>query len=596
ASGLGPNNHWFSQENLFPGGADVPGTQENHDQFGSTFAAGDFNGDGRDDLAVGSPDEDDDVSEVKDSGAVTVLYGTPTGLSPDNSQLITQDGFVYNGPDIPSAPEAYDYFGRGLAAGDFNGDGRDDLAIGAASEGVQGNTILVAGVVHILYGGGTGLAATGNQLYSQGTSDDNIKDQSEEGDYFGAALAAGDLNGDGTNDLVIGIPGKSFDETTSDPKFSAGAIQVIHAGGTGLSDANEFEWQGTRRQVRALLTDVQWEEAYGVGDGALFLKMPSGEPPTGHVASVTKVMTLLLAVEELTKPNSPYSLDDDVTISALAADTDGSRMGETTGYPPLAENDGMPLELLLYGMMLESCNKSAVAIAQHLTGETDGFGSWSNKMNQRAHDLGMTKTLYTNPSGGCITTPQDQVTLWRHAWQYPLFRQLVSEKLYDNCGTNAQGLLKCYVVVKFGDSGYPGLEGWKSGNVGSGPQLGLPWVTEAVVRQATRLDRSLIVALAQTKNKETDGDNLFDYGYRFLFTPDYRGGHQMNAPAVRDFTVRPITDTLSFTAMIDTQNFLRVHTWQVVAYIRQVAPLGNAALTFNDIAGGTNSVPATLLD
>jgi D-alanyl-D-alanine carboxypeptidase-like protein len=298
----------------------------------------------------------------------------------------------------------------------------------------------------------------------------------------------------------------------------------------------------------------------------------------------------------LVKANSPYHLDDPVTISALAADTGGSRMGLTTGYPPLAEDDVMPLELLLYGMMLESCNKSAVAIAQYFTGETEGYGIWTNRMNQRAAALGMTMTLYTTPPGGCITTPQDQVTLWRHGWQYPLFRQFVSEKLYYDCGVDAQGLPKCYDVVKFSDSGYPGLDGWKSGNGGSGPQFGVPWCTEAAVRQATRLDRSMIVALSQTANKETDGDNLFDYGYRLLFTPDYMGGSGMNLPPINDFAVRKIHDTLGVTALIYGGDQLRLDTWQLVTGIGQVGHLNNTAITIENLAPGTHAIRPASLD
>ena len=185
----------------------------------------------------------------------------------------------------------------------------------------------------------------------------------------------------------------------------------------------------------------------------------------------------------------------------------------------------------------------------------------------------------------------------RPASQYPLFRQLVSEKKLDfACGVDAEGKEKCSNMQKFGDSGYPELQGWKSGNGGKGPQLGVPWCTEAVVRQATRLDRSMVVALSQTANKDKDGDNPFDFGYHQLFTPDYRGGGGINSPAITDFAVRKIHDTLAVSAVIQSADQLRLDAWQIAAGIGQVSPLNASSLTINNLAAGTQAPRAKILD
>jgi FG-GAP repeat len=84
---------------------------------------------------------------------------------------------------------------------DFNGDGAADLAIGAPGENSA------SGVVHVLYGSGTGLTATGSQLWSQDSP--GIAGGAEAGDIFGFALAAGDFNGDSRADLAIGAPGEN---------------------------------------------------------------------------------------------------------------------------------------------------------------------------------------------------------------------------------------------------------------------------------------------------------------------------------------------------------------------------------------------------
>jgi hypothetical protein len=212
----------------------------------------------------------------------------------------------------------------------------------------------------------------------------------------------------------------------------------------------------------------------------------------------------------------------------------------------------------------------------------------------------MENTIYTHPAGGCISTPQDMVKLWSNGWLHPLFRQIATARYYTGayaCGVDAEGDAKCYFdVPKLADSGYPGLEGWKGGNGGLGPKMGVPWCTSSLLGQATRLDRTLVVSLQQTGDRWGDNDRLLDYGYKLLFTPDHRGGHRLNSPTATDFSVRSITDTLAFTALITSQNRLYVHVWQTVSGLGQLAPLGFAYVTVTNLAAGTHFVPTTLID
>src|SRR4051812_6607255 len=89
----------------------------------------DFNGDGFADLAIGIPDED--VGGFADAGAVSVIYGSASGLSATGNQHWTQDS-----RNVPDQSEAGDHWGTALSAGDYNGDGFTDLAIGAGFEDV----------------------------------------------------------------------------------------------------------------------------------------------------------------------------------------------------------------------------------------------------------------------------------------------------------------------------------------------------------------------------------------------------------------------------------------------------------------------------
>jgi hypothetical protein len=130
---------------------------EADDYFGYRLAAGDFNGDGAADLAVGVPGED--IGTAADGGAVHVLYGTPGGgLAATDNQLWHQGS-----SGIQGAVESGDRFGASLAVGDFNGDGRDDVAVGAPDEDIEPEAR--AGAVNVLCGTASGLSATGDQIW-----------------------------------------------------------------------------------------------------------------------------------------------------------------------------------------------------------------------------------------------------------------------------------------------------------------------------------------------------------------------------------------------------------------------------------------------
>ena len=218
-------------------------------QEGSIHA--DFNGDGVSDLAVGLPHED--VGSIQDAGAVSVIYGSLSGLI-TTDQLWTQDSAM-------ATSEAHDHFGWALAAGDFNGDNFDDLAIGAPLEDVEvpgrappipGETIDDAGAVYVLYGSDKqGLTATGRQMIVQGGSLNGgvVEDEPETGDGFGSALAAGEFGrpskGFGADDLAVGAPLEdlSFAFFTLIP--DAGAVNVLHGSSflaDGLSARSDQFW------------------------------------------------------------------------------------------------------------------------------------------------------------------------------------------------------------------------------------------------------------------------------------------------------------------------------------------------------------------
>ncbi|GGZ13020.1 FG-GAP and VCBS repeat-containing protein [Streptomyces poonensis] len=311
----------------------VPGGgAETGDGFGWMSAYGDFNGDGYDDLAVAATYED--LGSDKDGGTVAILWGSAKGLS--------------GGTTIKdAAPSSHDRWGRSLAAGDFDGDGTEDLAVGTTSNrvyvfkggitksgtsggqysftvplqsgGVAGTLNLTAGdingdkrtdlvvdgyetdsdmgwntnyyvpgsasglkassakelrrgvitgigdvngdgygdivtgqswdpgkdssdtvpgsstggKVNIIYGSASGPATVKAVTQNSG----NVPGSSERGDWFGSELSLGDVNGDGKTDLVVGAPGEDLDGVAN-----AGGVTVLYGSASGVNTASGYQF------------------------------------------------------------------------------------------------------------------------------------------------------------------------------------------------------------------------------------------------------------------------------------------------------------------------------------------------------------------
>ncbi|HMV67680.1 MAG TPA: FG-GAP-like repeat-containing protein, partial [Myxococcota bacterium] len=184
------------------------------DRLGAALAAGDFNGDGYDELVIGVPGE-------SNGGQIQILFGSAAGLTSVGNQTWYQS---INGTG--SADEAGDRFGATLEVGDFDADGYEDLAIGAPDEGV--GALASAGAVTIMYGSATGIVNT-RSLAFNGNS---VPGVAEASDKLGQALAAGDLNGDGYDDLLVGVP---FEDLTT---TNCGAFLYLAGSASGVTTAS----------------------------------------------------------------------------------------------------------------------------------------------------------------------------------------------------------------------------------------------------------------------------------------------------------------------------------------------------------------------
>ncbi|MEV0223092.1 VCBS repeat-containing protein [Streptomyces sp. NPDC050704] len=186
--------------------AGVPGTAEAGDAFSAETAYADFNGDGYDDLAVSSPTEK--VGSDTNGGTLAVLWGSASGL--------TGKGVTVADPAVGS----HDYWGKNLAAGDFDGDGKADLAVGNSSSTVY------------VYKGG--ISASGTAVGGRYTLKPPIQ---SGGDARGPInLTAGDVNGDGRTDLVI----DGF-ETSTDYGWATNYYVPGAASGLSVSSAQKLK-------------------------------------------------------------------------------------------------------------------------------------------------------------------------------------------------------------------------------------------------------------------------------------------------------------------------------------------------------------------
>lgn len=214
------------------------------------------------------------------------------------------------------------------------------------------------------------------------------------------------------------------------------------------------------------------------------------------MASTTKIMTAIIALE---KANP----DDIVTVSANAASTEGSSIYIEAG-------EKIRMSDLVYGLMLNSGNDAAVAIAEHISGSVSDF---CKEMNDKVKELGLLNTQFKNPNGlfeeGHFTTASDLAEITRYAMENELFREIVKTK------SKTVKLVDTNRELYFGNHNkmlwnYEGAIGVKTGYTKD--------TGRCLVSSAEKDGCVLIAVTLDAPNDWTDHKTLLDYGFSSIET------------------------------------------------------------------------------
>lgn len=212
-------------------------------------------------------------------------------------------------------------------------------------------------------------------------------------------------------------------------------------------------------------------------------------------ASVTKLMTLLIAVEAV--ENGRVKLTDKVTASENAWKLGGSQI-----Y--LEPGETFTMEQMLIAIAAGSANDACVAVAEHISGTEEAFVA---EMNRKAQELGLKDTHFVNPYGlpaeGHYTSAYDLAVIGRYALRYPLLTKLTSIKEYDLRG----GKFKLWNTNKL-LWWYKGTDGFKTG-----------WTNEAHYCLASTVERDglrlicVVMGVPQPKGHFAESMKILNWGF-----------------------------------------------------------------------------------
>lgn len=377
------------------------GTLAAFDFFGESVAAlGDLNGDMVQDLAVGARGTDDGAM---DAGAVWILFlDTLGGVSASQKISATAGNFTGNlGPT--------DWFGRAVtSAGDLNGDGTSDLAVGAP---LDDDGAMDAGAVWLLHLQPSG-AVLGSQKISN--SSGGLTTPLAAGDAFGSSLAgANDLDGNGTPDLLVGAP--RDDDGGMSSQSNRGAVWTLLLATNGsvigqrkISDT-EGGFEGTLQEVSsfgAAVTAIHDIDGDGTSDlvvgavgdfpntsfGSIWILFPSATADDCNGNGVPDLCDIANATSD--------DLDGDLVPDECSG-TGNFERGDCNGDNATNITDAV----FLLGYLFPAGAPPALDCGDACDANDDGSLNLSDVIVLLSALFGMPPGPLPGPSGGCGVDP-----------------------------------------------------------------------------------------------------------------------------------------------------------------------------------------------
>lgn len=221
-------------------------------------------------------------------------------------------------------------------------------------------------------------------------------------------------------------------------------------------------------------------------------------------ASVTKIMTLLLAMEAIEEGRA--SLDDMVVTSDLARRQSGTRIFLDVG-------EEQTLEVMLKGIAIESANDASVAVAEHLAGSVEAF---AEMMNKRAKELGMNDSYFVNPSGlpepegqGNLMSAYDIAVASRELLKYPKVMEWLSTWMEPiRVGQKNEFMMVNKNKLLKGDFHYPGADGIKTGFTNEAG-----WCLSATAKRDNLRLISVVLKAPSSKVRFDESKQLLNWGF-----------------------------------------------------------------------------------
>lgn len=217
-----------------------------------------------------------------------------------------------------------------------------------------------------------------------------------------------------------------------------------------------------------------------------------------QAASVTKLMTVLLCMEDLEA--GVITAEEPVTVSAQAAGQIGSQALLDAGA-------AYPLGELLHAAIVASANDAACALAEHLAGTEADF---ARRMNERAAELGMENTRYTNATGlpddAQYTTARDVAVLSREVCRHPAYFEHAS--VWMDTLTHPSGrvtdLTNTNRLVRF----YEGCDGLKTGSADASKYC----LSATAQKNGLRLI-AVVLGADSSQRRFDEARAMLDYGF-----------------------------------------------------------------------------------